>query len=161
MLFNRFWQALLCVSVLLAGGVAWAANEGQDLLDQATDAKLAAENLADLTKVIKLCQEAIQTGLDDDNTKFANDLLASTLTQRAELVCIELFERPGPRARTADSDWRGAIWSNAEDRRRAAPGPVADRPLVCVARRNRKGRESARPRRLGCSTTIRRSRPKR
>ena len=39
------------------------------LLDKATDTKLAAENVADLNEVIKLCQDAIEAGLDEGNTK--------------------------------------------------------------------------------------------
>ncbi len=88
----RLW--LMMVVAMLACGQARGDDKGQALLDQATDTKLAAENVADLNQVIKLCQDAIEAGLDEGNTKFANGLLASTLTQRAELVCTELFERP-------------------------------------------------------------------
>jgi tetratricopeptide (TPR) repeat protein len=88
----RLW--LMLVAAVLACGQASGDDQGQALLDQATDTKLAAENVADLNQVIKLCQDAIEAGLDEGNTKFANGLLASTLTQRAELVCAELFERP-------------------------------------------------------------------
>lgn len=82
------------VVALLAGGVAQAADDPQELLDKATDIKLAAENIADLNEVIQLCQQALKAGLDEGNTQFANTLLASTLSQRAELICTELFERP-------------------------------------------------------------------
>ena len=64
------------------------------MLDKATEVKLSAENANDLNEVITLCQDALRAGLDESNTKFANELLASTLTQRAELICNELFERP-------------------------------------------------------------------
>jgi tetratricopeptide (TPR) repeat protein len=80
--------------VLACSVTARGDDAGQELLDKATDTKLAAENVADLNEVIKLCEDAIKAGLDEGNTKFANGLLASTLTQRAELVCRELFERP-------------------------------------------------------------------
>ena len=90
----RLWQWLLCAGAVLACGVVHAADDGQALLDKATDVKLTAESVADLNDVIKLCQDAIKAGLDEDNTKFANGLLASTLTQRAEMACVELFERP-------------------------------------------------------------------
>ena len=100
MLRPRFWP-LLCLAAALACGTARGAdtNGGQDLLDKATDTKLAAESVADLNEVVKLCEEAIKAGLDEGNSKFANGLLASTLTQRAQLMCIELFERPVPPAR--------------------------------------------------------------
>lgn len=65
---------------------------GQPLLQQAMEVKLGAESLADLNQVIKLCQDAIDTGLATGDVKFAEELLASTLSQRAELVCHELFE---------------------------------------------------------------------
>lgn len=88
------WQGLACVAVLLACATTRAAEDAQALLDKATDVKLAAESVADLNEVIKLCQQALDAGLDEGNTKFANTLLSSTLSQRAELVCMELFERP-------------------------------------------------------------------
>ncbi len=91
---QRFWQGFICVCLVLTVGTARGADDGQALLDKATDVKLAAESVADLNEVIKLCQEAIAAGLDEGNTKFANTLLASTLSQRGELVCMELFERP-------------------------------------------------------------------
>ncbi len=90
----RICRALLCLCVLSFAVAARAENEGQDLLDKATDIKLSAENSNDLNEVVRLCEEAIKAGLDDGNTQFANGLLASTLSQRAELVCLELFERP-------------------------------------------------------------------
>jgi tetratricopeptide (TPR) repeat protein len=65
---------------------------GQAQLQQALEAKLGAESLADLNQVIKLCQDAIDAGLAEGDVKFANELLASTLSQRAELICHELFE---------------------------------------------------------------------
>lgn len=90
----RLWQCLLCITAVLACGAARAADDGQAILDKATDIKLSAESVADLNEVIKLCKEAFKAGLDEDNTKFGNGLLASTLTQRAEMICLELFERP-------------------------------------------------------------------
>lgn len=69
-----------------------AEDGGQPLLQQAMEVKLGAESLADLNQVIKLCQDAIDTGLAAGDVKFAEELLASTLSQRAELVCHELFE---------------------------------------------------------------------
>lgn len=113
----RLFLGALCIVTLLAAHVARAEdgaqpaggqpadstsetkNAGQEKLDQATEAKLSAEDVGDLNKVITLCEEALEAGLDEANTKFANELLASTLTQRAELACTELFERQMPPAR--------------------------------------------------------------
>jgi tetratricopeptide (TPR) repeat protein len=69
-----------------------AEEAGQPLLQQAMEVKLGAESLADLNQVIKLCQDAIDAGLAEGDVTFAKELLASTLSQRAELVCHELFE---------------------------------------------------------------------
>lgn len=99
----RRWvcPGLLLVTLVLASGSVLRAEEeqpaggdAQALLDKAIDVKLNAENLADLNQVVKLCTDALAGGLDDGNKKFCNDLLASTLTQRGELACMELFERP-------------------------------------------------------------------
>ncbi|HEX3726576.1 MAG TPA: tetratricopeptide repeat protein [Pirellulales bacterium] len=95
MLRLRHWGLFLGFVSLLAYGSARAAEDsGQALLDKATDIKLSAERVADLNEVIKLCQDAIAAGLDAGSKKFADELLASTLTQRASLICLELFERP-------------------------------------------------------------------
>ncbi len=69
-------------------------SPGQEKLDKATEVKLGAETAGDLNEVITLSREAIAAGLDEANKGFANDLLASTLTQRADLICAELFEQP-------------------------------------------------------------------
>ncbi len=90
----QHWQWSLCIAAMLACPSARADDAGQALLDKATDTKLSAENLMDLNQVIKLSQEAIAAGLDEDGKKFANELLASTLTQRADMICTELFEQP-------------------------------------------------------------------
>jgi tetratricopeptide (TPR) repeat protein len=91
-------RPLVCTFVLalaiLVPGAARAADDAAALLDKATEAKLSAETLADLNEVIRLARAALEAGLDDDNKKFASELLASTLAQRAEIVCLELFERP-------------------------------------------------------------------
>lgn len=74
------------LTVTCTAGAAWAANEGQDELDKATEAKLSATTVTDLGEVIRLAESALQKGLDKSNTEFANKLLASTLVQRATVV---------------------------------------------------------------------------
>lgn len=89
------WQwSFFVAAVLACGPVTAAETPGQAMLDKATETKLSAERVSDLNEVINLCQEAIKVGLDEANQKFANELLASTLTQRASLICLELFEQP-------------------------------------------------------------------
>jgi tetratricopeptide (TPR) repeat protein len=73
---------LAALAVVLAAGRAWAINEGQEDLDRATEAKLNANRLADLDEVVRLLQSALQKGLDEDNSRFAKSLLASSLAQR-------------------------------------------------------------------------------
>ena len=68
---------------LAAGGV-WAAGKGQEDLDKATDVKLNAVTISDLSEVIRLSESALKKGLDKGNVEFANQLLASTLVQRAQ-----------------------------------------------------------------------------
>jgi tetratricopeptide (TPR) repeat protein len=90
-----FLRGSLCIAALVASAAVRAdENPGQAMLDKATEAKLSAENAGDLNEVITLCQDALKAGLDETNAKFANELLSSTLTQRADLICTELFERP-------------------------------------------------------------------
>ena len=76
--------ACVMSAVLFSGlaSIGLAANEGQDDLDKATDAKLGANSLTDLDEVIRLTESAIKKGLDEGNTQFANGLLAATLAQR-------------------------------------------------------------------------------
>jgi tetratricopeptide (TPR) repeat protein len=86
-----------CVcSVLLAALAtpAVAENEGQDDLDKATQLKVAAENLEDLGEVIDHVDTAIEKGLDKDNAKFAQQLLAASLLQRGQLFASAVFNVP-------------------------------------------------------------------
>jgi tetratricopeptide (TPR) repeat protein len=77
----------ICVSV------AHAENEGQDALDQATEKKLSAESLDDLSQVADLCETALKKGLDAGNTQFANNLLTGTLMERATVMTRNIVER--------------------------------------------------------------------
>jgi tetratricopeptide (TPR) repeat protein len=70
---------LLCIA-----GSLRAAGEGQADLDKATDVKLGATTISDLSEVIRLSESALKKGLDKANTEFAQKLLASTLIQRAQ-----------------------------------------------------------------------------
>ncbi len=92
----RFAILFLLAAAVLAGGPAWAENEGQEELDRATEAKLGASTLSDLAKVIELCQDALKKGLDEPNTEFANQLLASTHFQRGESIAGTIFSASPP-----------------------------------------------------------------
>ncbi len=77
---------------LLLAPPARAENEGRPDLDQAIEAKLGAETLVQLGKVIELCESALEKGLDDANTEFCKKLLSATLYQRAEAISSTLFD---------------------------------------------------------------------
>jgi tetratricopeptide (TPR) repeat protein len=79
-----------------AAAAAWAANEGQEDLDKATEAKISANTLNDLGQVIQLTESAMQKGLDESNTKFANKLLSSVLVKRATVVSATIFKSSPP-----------------------------------------------------------------
>ncbi len=88
-----FALALAAGVLLLSTTVARAENEGQDDLDQATEKKLSAESMDDLSKVADLCQSALKKGLDQSNTQFANNLLTGTLLERANVMAKNIVER--------------------------------------------------------------------
>lgn len=83
-LFCTFLLALTTCAPL------YADNEGQDKLDEATAAKLSANTLADLAKVIELCEEALELGLDEANSKLAKQVLAASALQRAQMTVQRL-----------------------------------------------------------------------
>ena len=85
--------------VLVAASVADAQDKGKEALDQATDKKLTAENLADLNEVIRLCDQALKEGLDETNTKYAENLLTGTLLQRATVLSAAIFGQNPPNRR--------------------------------------------------------------
>jgi tetratricopeptide (TPR) repeat protein len=86
-----------CVGSFLLAALAvpaFADNEGQEDLDKATQLKVAAENLEDLGEVIDHVDTAIEKGLDKENTKFAQELLAASLLQRGQLFASAVVNVP-------------------------------------------------------------------
>ena len=69
-------------------------NPGQAALDQALERKLSAEDLKDLNDVVDLLDEALEDGLDADNTDFAEQVLVATLMQRAQSLSAALLRQP-------------------------------------------------------------------
>ncbi|MBT4844681.1 MAG: hypothetical protein HON92_04530, partial [Planctomycetaceae bacterium] len=69
----------------------YADDAGQSLLDQATEAKIGAMNFQQLEKVISLAEQAIEKGLGEGNTEFAQQLITSTLMQRAQAISQRIF----------------------------------------------------------------------
>src|SRR3972149_2192977 len=106
-------------ALLLAAGLSaspgLAKNEGQEDLDKAAQAKLNVKTLSDLTEVIRLCDSALKKGLDEENTRFANKLLAATLIQRGATVTKAVFESP-----LLDPQWQEFRRAALNDLERAA-----------------------------------------
>lgn len=59
-------------------------------LNRAMDKKMAAERMADLNSVVKLCEEAIDEGLDEANEQYAKQLISATLYERADRLVDSL-----------------------------------------------------------------------
>jgi tetratricopeptide (TPR) repeat protein len=77
-----------------SAAVVDADNPGMGHLDQATEAKLRASTIQDLSQVIVLCQRAKRTGLTGENLKYCNQLLASSQLQRGLFLTRSLLEQP-------------------------------------------------------------------
>ncbi|MDX1962699.1 MAG: tetratricopeptide repeat protein [Pirellulales bacterium] len=90
-------MALLVLGLLVfSSSTLFAANEGQASLDEATEKKLDADSVKDLSEVIKLAERAIEEGLDETNTQFAKSLLTSTYAQRGLILAeaaVEQFQQ--------------------------------------------------------------------
>lgn len=84
-------RGLVALSLALVAGPTLAQNEGQADLDKATQSKIGANTVSDLTEVIRLCESALKKGLDQNNMPFAKDLLASTLVQRGSQYANKAF----------------------------------------------------------------------
>ena len=84
----------LCFSAALLGGPVLAENEGLDDLDRATELKIAAASLSDLGEVIRLCESALEKGLDEDNARFAKLLLAATRSKRGSSIAETILTTP-------------------------------------------------------------------
>jgi tetratricopeptide (TPR) repeat protein len=102
------------VGGLLFTSAARAEGEGQAELDRAIEAKLAANTYQELGNVVDLCEEALKKGLDEGNTDFCKQMLASTLLQRAEGITNPFFEgqqvgQAAQRFRLATKDLSRAI----------------------------------------------------
>ena len=74
-------------------GDAAKSNSPEELLNLATEIKLTASTLLDLTKVVSLCNKAEKLGLDADNLEFARQLRLSAQLDRG-LAIAQLFLDP-------------------------------------------------------------------
>ena len=99
---------IVSTAVFCSPGVALSEGPGQPELDRATELQIQAQSMQQLGEVIQLCDAALKKGLDEANQQFANDLLSSTLFQRATLLSNAIFEQTGLGAR-AVVFWRTAL----------------------------------------------------
>ena len=72
---------------------SFAQQPGLPALDQATDLQLNADTIAEMEKVVDLCEKALKDGLDQENQKFAKQLASSTLLEMARRRLSELRDR--------------------------------------------------------------------
>lgn len=80
----------------LAGTIAETVNESssEDLLNLATEAKMSAESVLDLTKAVAYCIEAEKKGLDEESLEYCRQLkLASQLERGLALANMFMGDR--------------------------------------------------------------------
>ena len=99
----RVGGQILCLCLLWICGLAsnnvGAADKGQAELDKATELQLNAETLADLEKVVEHAERALDQGLDEENRKFAKQLISSTLFDHARRLSEAVFDTQHPNPR--------------------------------------------------------------
>ena len=97
MIARNRWGALMLIAALVCAPQAFAEESaGRADLDKATDLKTSAKSVADLEEVIKLCESALQQGLDEVDTQFAKQLLTSTLYEHAARIAEAILETSPP-----------------------------------------------------------------
>ena len=94
---------ILLIGITLCGS-AWAQDakdKGSADLDKAFDAKLNAASTKDLDTVVKLCESALEKGLDKEGEEQAKTLAGSALFEHAEQLGQRIFATSGQ-----DTRWR-------------------------------------------------------
>ena len=103
-------------------------NSPEDLLNLATELKLSATSLVDLTKVVSLCNKAEKLGLDDDNREFAKQLRISAQLDRG-LAVAQIFMDPDLALEQLPRGWEG-LRDNAIGDFNAALAEYSDVPIA-------------------------------
>ncbi len=80
-------------------------TSAEDLLNLATELKLSATNVVDLTKIVSLCNRAEKLGLDDANREFSKQLRLSAQLDRG-LAIAQLFMDPGLDVAQLPNGWQ-------------------------------------------------------
>lgn len=86
----------LAVALFPSAVLRGAEEPGQADYDQAVETKIGAESLADLEKVVALCESALRKGLSKDDAPDAKKLVAATLYQHASKLSTAIFDQPAP-----------------------------------------------------------------
>ncbi|MFO1063164.1 MAG: hypothetical protein U0892_04760 [Pirellulales bacterium] len=82
--------SLFIIVLIASSSTTVAQDKGQDKLDEATTLKLDADTPAKLAEVIKLCEEAVKLGLDEDGEQIAKNLIAASAMDRAKQLVQQL-----------------------------------------------------------------------
>ncbi len=106
-------------------------NTAEELLNLATELKLSANNLIDLTKVVSLCNKAEKLGLDPENLEFAKQLRVSARLDRG-LALAQIFMDPDLKIDQLPSDWR-QLRNNVIGDLRAGLAENPDMPVANLA----------------------------
>lgn len=90
----------------IAGTIAETMNESsaEDLLNLATEAKLSAESVLDLTKVVAYCIEAEKKGLDETSLEYCKQLKLSSQLERG-LALANMFMGENLSVRNLPRGW--------------------------------------------------------
>lgn len=83
---------LTSIALLSSVSFALAQSPGQAELDQATDLKLDADSIEKLGKVIELCKQAIDKGLNEGDKELAKQLISSSAFEQAERITQRLAQ---------------------------------------------------------------------
>lgn len=92
LLMRTLRVVLTCVALMSTATFALAQSPGQAELDQATDLKLDADSIEKLGKVIELCKQAIDKGLNDGDKELAKQLISSSAFEQAERITQRLAQ---------------------------------------------------------------------
>ncbi len=109
-------------------GAAAKSSSPDDLINLATDIKLNANSLLDLTKVISLCNKAEALGLDEDSLEFARQLRVSAQLERG-LSISQFFLDPDLEIAQLPQGWEGLRDNSINDLETA----VQENPEMAVA----------------------------
>lgn len=92
LLVKKYLILMSCILLvfLLNTSLVRAQNDGQAKLDEATEKKLDANTPEKLAEVIRLCEEALDAGLNEGNQRIAKQVLAASALQLSQTLFQDL-----------------------------------------------------------------------